>query len=435
MCNNDLKSEVDFTWTPSRSSFAVDWGIYCDTEAQKSNINSFYFVGGFVGLMCSAALLEKFGRKRVTVVTGLIAVFATLSMAFATNIYMMIGLRVVLGLGLLICFISRYIWVMEFSPQALRNFTSTIMMISWPIGSAFLTLISFFIADWKTNTIAIAAISFVLLLNLFFEPESPRYYLQKGDTQSAAAVLNKLARFYGTPTLPESCLQNITGENKKAGMLEQLRAFLHFPVMRTRTLVLIFCWFGVALVYYGLSFGWHKIGKNIFASQGFACVSEIMAITSTYFLIQIAGRKKMQLFSFLAISLCFGLAMIDLQLSSSWDLQQVICLIAILFITTEFAVVYLYTVELSPTSHRGLITFLCSAAARIGSFTGPYITLLFDLTNRRVVLGAMGGIAMVAGVLTLLLLEDTTGLNIPETPPDLQPRKEKVEKGYEELQL
>ncbi|XP_063676584.1 solute carrier family 22 member 2-like [Bolinopsis microptera] len=424
MCSNDLEADIDFIWTPKRSSFAVDFGIYCGTESQKSNIDSFYFIGAFVGLLGSSSLFDMFGRKKVTLGGGLFAVAATIGMAFATNLQTMLGLRVMQGLGVLVAMTGRYVWCMEFTPLRLRNVANTLIQITWPLGTGVLILVCYMVTNWRFSVGIVSFISFLFYLQLLVCPESPRFFAFRNKEEEAMEILNKLARFYNNPALPENCLEREVDQvGKSDGFLKQMKAFILYPVMLRRTVFLMICWFTVSLFYYGLSFGWHKMGSNIFASQGFGSLSEVVACTLSFTLVGTAGRKKTQMVAFLGIGICFGIAMIDVPLSSTWQLQQVACLFAIVFIATEFVTVYLYTAELSPTSHRGMIMSLCSGTARIGSFMGPYLSLLYDVLDRRIVLGMFGGMGLLAAVGTFFLLEDSTGMAVAETPAGLQGAK------------
>ena len=421
MCTNKLKADVDFIWTPKRSSFAVDFGIYCDTESQNSNVNSFYFIGGFVGLVGSSTLYEMFGRKKVTLAVGLIAVSATIGMAFAGNIQILCGLRIMQGLGMLSFVTGHYVWAMEFTPLRLRNLSNTLLSVTWPCGTGILIFISYMVTNWRYNIGIVAIVSILFYVQLLICPESPRFLVYKDKEEQALKILNKMAKFYSTPPLQSNVLQReVEQKGKSEGLLKQMKDFTIYPVMLRRTLFLMICWFMVSLFYYGLSFGWHKMGKNIMASQGFACISEVVACTTSFALIGATGRKKTQMLACLAIAICFGIAMIDVPLSATWQLRQVSCLIAVIFIGAEFITVFLYTVELSPTSHRGMILSSCSGVARIGSFLGPYLSLLYNVLDRRIVLGIFAGSAVMAAVGTWFLLEDTTGVEIPETPADLQ---------------
>ena len=53
MCDNDLKSGVDFIWTASRTSFSLEWGLYCSGESRVAMAKSFFFAGAVLGSMVS----------------------------------------------------------------------------------------------------------------------------------------------------------------------------------------------------------------------------------------------------------------------------------------------------------------------------------------------------------------------------------------------
>ena len=431
MCSNKFKADIDFTWTPKRSSFAVNFGIYCGAEAQKSSINSFYFIGAFAGLCGSSSLFEMFGRKKVTLAAGVIAIGATLGMAFAQNIQTLLGLRVMQGLGVLVAMTGRYIWCMEFTPLRLRNISNALLSITWPLGTCTLILICYLVFNWKYAVGIVSIIGLLCYIPLIFCPESPRYFAFHRKEKEALEILNKMARFYKNPPLPAESLE-MEQTSKKQNILKQLKDFFVFPAMLRRTLFLMLCWFVVSLFYYGLSFGWHKMGKNIFASQGFACLSEVVAVTVSLALISQAGRKKTMMMVFLGIGIFFGISIVDDKISSTWTVQQIGCLIVIIFIAAGFSTIYLYTAELSPTSHRGLIMSLCSGTARVGSFIGPYIVHLYDYLDRKVVMGIFGGVGILGALGTFFLLEDSTGVDIPETPSDIQGTKQLEEEDEED---
>ena len=135
------------------------------------------------------------------------------------------------------------------------------------------------------------------------------------------------------------------------------------------------------------------------------------------------GRKKTEITGFLGISVCFFLAIIDVNISDTWTLRQVACLAAVVFIALAFIALYLYTAELAPTSHRGMILCLCSATARVGSFIGPYLSLLHGKLDDRVLFALFGGAALAAAGLTLLL-PDSSGRASPDTPADIGAKRQ-----------
>ena len=66
--------------------------------------------------------------------------------------------------------------------------------------------------------------------------------------------------------------------------------------------------------------------------------------------------------------MCFGLGLISWQWTAVWNLERVMSLMANVMIAIAFGLVFLYTGELAPTTHRGFTNCAGSSAARIGMF-------------------------------------------------------------------
>jgi MFS family permease len=131
------------------------------------------------------------------------------------------------------------------------------------------------------------------------------------------------------------------------------------------------------------------------------------------------GRKDTVLLFLIAATLFFFLAMPDVLITKGWTLEFGSCLLGSMAIASAYAVNYLYTSELAPTTHRGMVMSLSSSCARVGSFLGIYTNLLYDITDRRVVLALFAGLTMVY-ITAVFFLADTTGKRIPETPYDVE---------------
>ena len=189
--------------------------------------------------------------------------------------------------------------------------------------------------------------------------------------------------------------------------------------MLKETLLCMFSWLIVALIFYGFTFGWSKIGKDLYTNYLFDSVGKgtsfALTIPACYYL----GRQRALLLFLGTGILANCLAMPDVMFSESWSLEHVACLIGMMALAGAFGTIYLYTGELAPTSHRGMVLSLSSAAARVGSAIGPYVALIYDVTDRRVPLAVFAVLTGLMG-LAVWFLSDTTGRRIPETPKDVE---------------
>ena len=113
--------------------------------------------------------------------------------------------------------------------------------------------------------------------------------------------------------------------------------------------------------------------------------------------------------------------MINKEFSSHWSLERVMSMLASFFAASSFCLLFLLTGEVSPTTHRGMISSTGSLFARISAFFGPLLSAA-DLTSAQRL--SLFGTLAASCVLTSLLLPETKGRAIPETARDVQERRD-----------
>jgi sugar phosphate permease len=125
-------------------------------------------------------------------------------------------------------------------------------------------------------------------------------------------------------------------------------------------------------------------------------------------------------------SLIFLLAIPEVSVGRDWTLESICCLFGITLVSGCFTGIYLWTSELSPTSHRGFAYGFGSGAARVGSFIGPYIfNNLAPITHRAVPFGGLALASLLCAVSSFLLVE-TGDKEIAVVAADVEARR----KGY-----
>ena len=187
-------------------------------------------------------------------------------------------------------------------------------------------------------------------------------------------------------------------------------------------------WFTVGLVSYSYQFGWSKMGNDLHSIYFFSALGEGISYVICVPCCQYLGRKRATLFFFALVIVMNAIASLDIKFSHDWSLETLASIFGSMGSAAAFVMMYLYSGELAPTSHRGMIMCLCSSCARTGSFIGPYVNLLYWLTDRRVPLTLFAGLSLLACV-AVWFLPDTTGRSVPETPEEVEilSRKKKLE--------
>ncbi|KAL5248600.1 hypothetical protein ACHWQZ_G017695 [Mnemiopsis leidyi] len=420
ICDNSLKPDVDFRWTSDRTSYAIEWGLICSEEGKGSNLQSFFFIGAFIGTIVGAILFDKYGRKILSLVAIAISVTSCFASSWVKSYEVMLALRIAHGFGAFVTVSGVELLTVEFTPSNLRNLGQLVSSFVWSIGAFCIIGVSYGIKKWNHIFLVegfILASTFVVIAVC---PESPRFQLIKGKEKDARSTFKKISKIFKTNEVPEKA--EIVYKNYNQSHLEQVKDFKKYPLMLKNTLHLMVCWMVIACLSYGLLFSWGKLGTDIYTSILFSTLGSFGAKASgmTYFMIQYFGRKKAVIINFAAICLLF-LACIpsyDVKIFKTWTLDNVVCLLTVPFFSGTWSSVLLLTKELSPTSHRGLCMSMCSAVARIGAFVGPYLTLLYNTIHPRGVFAIFGGMAAFAAILTCFN-SDSTDKPIPATPEDL----------------
>ena len=92
-----------------------------------------------------------------------------------------------------------------------------------------------------------------------------RWLLAQGRIEEAEKIVRKIAKFNGNPLPPEFHLipphsSDKNGKNNAGGIFAFLNLF-KTPNMRMKTLIIYYCWFTTAMIYYGLTLNSNNVGS------------------------------------------------------------------------------------------------------------------------------------------------------------------------------
>ncbi|CAE1142051.1 unnamed protein product [Acanthosepion pharaonis] len=279
-----------------------------------------------------------------------------------TNVYLFLFIRVLMAIGGAGSFGTLLVFVTEITSMKYRSRPTMATQLAFSCALLFISLIAYFIRDWKMLIIIISGPSIPLaLLTMWLAPESPRWLMSVKREKQAGKILNKMAEINKTNFRYEPEyeieLSNSNDRNVKIWKIFTVRDLLK------RTLIMMFAWVTVIFVYYGLT-----LNLGVLADQYW-----IITALTTFSRMCIAG----------AIS--------------------VICL---------------YTCELYPTCIRNSSVGILAGFARFGGVLSPYIMNLSTLAPGRVgkslPLMLMGITCFVSGIL-LIFLPETTNKPMQDT--------------------
>ncbi|MCO4865443.1 aromatic acid/H+ symport family MFS transporter [Cupriavidus sp. WGlv3] len=160
------------------------------------------FGAGLGGLMAGAFLFgplaDRFGRKGVLVLSVLCFGAASLASAWSPDLWTLVLLRFITGLGLGGAMPNAITLTSEFCPEKRRSFLVTTMFCGFTLGSALGGLASAGLIDafgWRSVLVAGGVLPLVLAVALvWLLPESVRYLVMTGKSRERiVATLRKIA--------------------------------------------------------------------------------------------------------------------------------------------------------------------------------------------------------------------------------------------------
>ena len=396
-----------------RTSFSVDFNLFCDigwNKTAKTLLSSIFFVGALVGLLTGILIFDNIGRKKSAIVGTLISVPITVCGVFCHDYYFLLAIRFIQGYGNYVAGTSIFILVQELLPSRLRNYSNFMFQVFWALGYGIAAAVGYFIYDWNYMFIAVSILVLVLSLPVFFCVESPRYYLMTNNIDGAKESLKFLASLNNMDLDLNNIMITDADKTKERQQtfLQQMRDIIAYPMLFIETCLQMFLWFITAMSYFGFNFGWGSIIPDRYICYLMVMVGEIIAYFGLVSLVAWIGRRRTMILMYVGATCCYLLAIlnVDLNAAGSWTLESVACLVGIVFVSATFSGNFLWSTELAPTSHRGLVFGAASSAARVGSFLGPFIFLnLAPEVPKAAPLGGLAGLMVLCCVFCFLLVE------------------------------
>ena len=385
--------------------------------------------GCMIGVIFSGFLSDKFGRKKVLILSAILFFISAVGSSIPNNLTQFVLARLIGGVGVGIASMLSPMYISEIAPAKIRGTLVTLYQLAIVIGINLVYYINLQIASsgdaqwnldigWRIMLASEVIPALLFFIMLFFIPESPRWLASKGKIDSAKAIIEK-----------------INGQNKSAELLNEIQdsfkeekgsiLVLFTSGLRMAIVVGMFLAFfsqitGInAIIYYA-----PEIFKNIgFGADSAMFQTVIIGTVNTVFtFVAIAfidkyGRRTLLLWGISGMIICLGGVglMFHFELSSGpWLLLFILGFIAS-FAMSLGPIPWVLISEIFPTKFRGVAMSISILMVWIG------VVLITQLTP--ILLESVGGAftfwifmfnAIILIIFTYNMIPETKGKTLEE---------------------
>ncbi|NXN11004.1 S22FL protein, partial [Indicator maculatus] len=408
-------------------NFTSIWYLIEKDAYKVSLASSLFFAGLLIGNITFGPLSDKLGRKPVyisglffNVVFGYVTALAPNYDIFAVSRFFV---GIVNGGMALVSFVLSQ----EYVGKPFWSFTGSLTNLTFAVGIAVYALLGYCVREWRYLAFVSNSPGVIFFLLSFMLPESPRWLYSQGKMAEAEDVLQYIALGNGKERLNLK-LKPSAGTMRKDDSAPSILALVKHPVLRWRTLILMYIWYVCSFVYYGLTLNAGELRGNLYLNVALSGLVEVPAFPLCMFFVEKSwsGRRKtMTCFLIVAgFSCIFTMVNTGLLLSPT-----LLAFCGKMLVSAAFNIAYIYTSELYPTVLRNAGLGVCSMSCRFGGILAPFVPSMKSL-NPSVPFVVFGISGLSAGFLTLLLPE-TLNKPVAENIEDLQSPKYQLLKNKE----
>jgi AAHS family 4-hydroxybenzoate transporter-like MFS transporter len=165
---------------------ARDWGV---SPASLTSAIAAGLIGMTLGAFFIAPLADSYGRRRLVLYSVIIFALLTIATAFAQSLPMLVGLRLLTGIGLGGAMPNAIAITAEFTPSAKRASAVAAMFSSYSVGAGFgAILAAHFVPLYGWGSVLISCGGMALLLWPALLIAMPESYVPKGEAKPKIPV-------------------------------------------------------------------------------------------------------------------------------------------------------------------------------------------------------------------------------------------------------
>ena len=281
------------------------------SNSMVENITTAGLVGAVIGAMFTGRLSDIFGRKKTILSAAIIFVIGAAWSGWAPTPELLIVSRVFIGLAIGISSFAVPLYIAEISPTHIRGKLVSLFQLLITIGIlvSYLSDLAFAnnnnLASWRPMFYMGIVPGLILLIGIFFLPETPRWLMSKGRETEGLKILKRIEH----PSLIEESMQRMRDELEKdksrASFREVFRPWLRHALIIAVGIMFVQQFVGInTVIYYSpkifMIVGFQGAHAAIYAAVSVGAVNVAFTVLSL-FMIDKLGRRKLYFIGLIGI--------------------------------------------------------------------------------------------------------------------------------------
>ncbi|ASQ46013.1 sugar porter family MFS transporter [Legionella clemsonensis] len=303
-----------------------------------------------IGAVLASRLAKGFGRRSTLFAAGILFLIGALGTAIATEEWILIFARFILGIAIGTAAVTTPLYLAETAPVQLRGAIVAVYQLAITIGIVCAYSVNYLLIEhqaWRTMFASSALPAFILVLGIFFLPESPRWLVSAGRDDEAAKALKRLRSNLSIEQELTEIQRTLANEPKENNWRMMFKKPLLPVLLLGMTLFCLQQLSGINVIIYFApeifkNLGFTNTIGQILATMGIGLVNLLVTIIAMVYVDKI-GRRKLLLIGFTGA--CISLA--SLSLFSFYNAS----LLAYLSVLCLTVYIFSFAISIGPVPH------------------------------------------------------------------------------------
>lgn len=394
-------------------------------ETMKGWVVSSALIGCILGASYAGRLGDKFGRKKILMVTAVLFAITAIGCALAQSVPSFVFYRIVGGVGVGGASVLAPMYIAEVSPAHLRGRMVSLNQLTIVIGISMAYYSNWFLLETGENAwrwmLAVEAIpSFLFLAALFIVPESPRWLVARNNEKDATKVLTRVAGTEFANFELKEIKNSLSGNEKRGTLKDVFNKKYSFILFLGIFLAVFQQWSGINVIFFYAPDIFAKANLGVDAALFQTTLIGVMNIVFTILAMRVIdkmGRKMLMLIGAAGMAVCY--IVIGLLFSAGrtddWLLLTFIIITPAFFAFGLGPTVWVVLSEIFPNKIRGaamsVATFSLWIACYLLTLTFPIFVEWF---SSAITFWLYAIICVVGYIVILKFLPETKGISLEQ---------------------